>query len=171
MKRKLLWTLAAGLLLFGAAAAWMLGPALLPTKHVEAGLAVGQKAPVAMALRDAAGKETTLASGMQAKGAVVLLVRSADWCPFCKAQLIRTQGIAAEVGRLGYGLAAVSYDDPAKLARFAGDKGPHGSRRSARLDPDPRPGRDGQGQICGRRLPLAANGRAGAGDDQGGWVN
>jgi peroxiredoxin len=83
------------------------------------GLALGAKAPIALALRDGRGKPTTLAAQMGPKGIVVVLVRSADWCPYCKAQLIGLNGINAKITGMGYLLASVSYDKPAKLAGFA----------------------------------------------------
>jgi peroxiredoxin len=87
------------------------------------GIAMGAKAPVGLALRDASGKPTTLAARMGAKGIVVVMVRSADWCPYCKAQLIGLNGINAKIKAMGYSLASVSYDKPAKLAGFASAKG------------------------------------------------
>jgi peroxiredoxin len=87
------------------------------------GIAMGAKAPVTLALRDAAGKPTTLAARIGAKGIVVVMVRSADWCPYCKAQLIGLNGINAKIKAMGYSLASVSYDKPAKLAGFASAKG------------------------------------------------
>jgi peroxiredoxin len=110
-------------LVIGGAAAWMLGPALLPPKNVDAGIAVGTKAPVDMELLDGAGKSSSLAANMGEKGIVLFLVRSADWCPFCKAQLMRTEDIREAVAKKGYALVSVSYDAPDILAQFAADEG------------------------------------------------
>ncbi|MBV1918375.1 MAG: peroxiredoxin family protein [Sphingomonadaceae bacterium] len=106
-----------------AAAIWMLGPALLPPKPVDTGIAVGKKAPIEMALQDSKAAPTTLGAQMGENGMVLFLVRSADWCVFCKAQLARTQDIHAAVSEKGFSLAALSYDDPATLATFAGENG------------------------------------------------
>ena len=93
----------------------MSGPAIA----AGPGIAVGMKAPIALALRDSAGAPTSLARHMGAKGVVVVLVRSADWCPFCKAQLIGLNEVRAELAQQGFGLVSVSYDAPATLTGFA----------------------------------------------------
>ena len=89
-KKIALYTLGGIALLFAIAAAWMLGPALLPPKPIEVGIEVGAQAPLEMELKDREGAPASLASSMGEKGMVLFLVRSADWCPFCKAQLART---------------------------------------------------------------------------------
>ena len=122
-KRIALTILGALVLVVGGAAAWMLGPALLPPKSIEVGIALGAKAPIAMPLRDSAGQPTSLAQKMGPNGMVLFLVRSADWCPFCKAQLIRTNTIRSAVASQGYALASLSYDKPDTLAGFAATKG------------------------------------------------
>ena len=102
-------------------AIWMLGPALLPPKPIDAGIAVGDKVPIEMPLKDSEGKATTLGQQMGDAGMVLLFVRSADWCPFCKAQLARTEEISGQVSAKAFSLAGLSYDDPGKLAQFAGE--------------------------------------------------
>jgi len=110
------------LVIIGSAAVWQLGPALFPPKSIEAGITLNTKAPVDMPLRNSAGQPTSLAQIMGEKGAVLVLVRSADWCPFCKSQLIRTNEIEADVAGRGYALASLSYDAPEILAAFAETK-------------------------------------------------
>ncbi len=122
-KRMAFSVLGATLLVFGAALAWMLGPALLPAKSIDVGIALNAKAPVEMGLLDSAGQPTSLAKRMGPKGIVLILVRSADWCPFCRAQLLRTNDIRAAVTGQGYALASLSYDKPETLTRFAQAKG------------------------------------------------
>ena len=51
-KRIALYLVGAVLLLVGGAAVWKLGPALLPAKRLNVGIAVGSKVPVTMALQD-----------------------------------------------------------------------------------------------------------------------
>ncbi len=92
------------------------------TAGVDAGIAVNAKAPVRLALQDSAGNETTLASQMGQNGLVLLLVRSAGWCPYCKAQLIQTVQIEEAVAQRGYALASLSYDEPDVLAGFKADR-------------------------------------------------
>ena len=123
LKKISLYSLGGLLLLVAAAAAWLLGPVMFPAKSLNVGIAVGARAPVEMALADSNGQPTTLGAQMGAQGMVVMMVRSADWCPFCKAQLLRTEKIRGAIAGQGYGLASVSYDQPEKLAAFAQAKG------------------------------------------------
>ena len=121
-KRKIAWAIGAIVLALALAAAWMLGPALLPPERVDVGIAVGETAPVDMQLADSTGSSMTLASSMGEKGMVVFFVRSADWCPFCKPQLIRTKEIAARIEAMGYSVAGLSYDQPPQLAVFKAEE-------------------------------------------------
>ena len=123
MKRKIGYVVGGFLLLILGAAAYMLGPALLPPKSINVGIALNAKAPVTMPLQDSAGLATSLAEKMGPKGLVLVMVRSADWCPFCKAQLIRTNDIRAQITAQGYAIASLSYDKPETLAGFAKAKG------------------------------------------------
>lgn len=52
------------------------------------------------------------------KGLVLFFVRSADWCPFCKIQILDLDKRAGEFTELGYNVATVSYDAPEKLKNF-----------------------------------------------------
>ena len=67
---------------------------------------------------DQTGKPRALADLMGKNGLVLLFFRSADWCPFCQAQLIDVNGGAAEIEKRGYHIAALSYDSPDTLATF-----------------------------------------------------
>lgn len=118
-KRKLVIAFGVVLLLVGGAAAWMLGPALLPAEDIAAGVPKGGKVPLDMPLTDSAGRQTTLARQMGPKGMVLYFVRSADWCPFCKMQLARTKEIRPAIAAKGLTIASISYDKPEILAEFA----------------------------------------------------
>lgn len=74
-------------------------------------------------LPDQHGKPRTLASLAGPKGTMLVFFRSADWCPYCKTQLVELQRNLAVITREGYGLAAVSYDPPATLRAFADTHG------------------------------------------------
>lgn len=119
LKRTIGYIMGGLALLVALVAAWFLGPALLPARHIEVGIAKGAKAPVEMALMNHKSEPVALAQGMGEKGMVLLLVRSADWCPFCKAQLSRSKEIQAPLAALGYSLAGLSYDKPPLLAAFS----------------------------------------------------
>jgi peroxiredoxin len=84
----------------------------------DLGPPVGTKAPDIGTRLDQTGKPRTLADLMSKNGLVLLFFRSADWCPFCKAQLIDVNGGVAEIEKRGYGVAALSYDSPEILAAF-----------------------------------------------------
>jgi peroxiredoxin len=87
------------------------------------GIAVGAIVPVAQPLKDSQGKPTAIAKQMGKKGMVLVLVRSAAWCPFCKAQMIGLKDAQAAIAQRGYSLATLSYDAPATLASFGAAKG------------------------------------------------
>jgi peroxiredoxin len=106
----------------------------LHTKSVEAdkavaelaetpaiGLADGVQAP-AVALVDTSGAQQTFETLAGTKGTVVAFVRSADWCPFCKKQLIDLEAAAAPLAAAGWTLVAVSYDPVETLAGYKADK-------------------------------------------------
>lgn len=117
--RKILTAVGALVVVALGALAWHIWPAFSPPQHIEVGTPLGEKVPIDMPLRDASGADTTLSGIMGEKGAVLVLVRSADWCPFCKVQLSEHAGIAPELEARGYTLASLSYDEPEKLADFA----------------------------------------------------
>jgi peroxiredoxin len=83
------------------------------------GLNIGQKAP-AFSARDQFGGEQTFDSLKGSKGTVLLFYRSADWCPYCKGQLIQLQAAKARFEKQGIKLAGVSYDSVDILKFFAG---------------------------------------------------
>jgi len=76
-------------------------------------------------LPDQDGKTHTLKSLLGAKGAVVLVFRSADWCPYCKAQLMDLEKHQDDFHKLELNVAALSYDSPAVLHHFAERKNVH----------------------------------------------
>lgn len=114
--------LAAIFVLLALAAAWKLGPALAPPTHVEVGIAVGEMAPVEIGLLDSAEHDTDLGELLGEQGTVLILTRSVDWCPFCKAQLMETNMISGEIADRGYTLVGLSYDPPSSLNQFITDE-------------------------------------------------
>ena len=79
---------------------------------------VGQIVPD-FRLSDQNGKVWTRASIMGRNGALLLFYRSADWCPYCKTQLVDLQSRVEELRAQGLGVAAISYDPIDVLADFA----------------------------------------------------
>ena len=117
--RKAIWGLGIVLLACAGLAAWHLWPAFYPPEHIEVGTSVGDQVPIRQALKNAQGETVTLESISGASGTVLVMVRSADWCPFCKVQLADHADIGEELAAKGYTLASLSYDEPEKLAEFS----------------------------------------------------
>jgi peroxiredoxin len=84
----------------------------------DLGLAVGTTAPDIGTRLDQTGKPHELADLMGRNGLVLFFFRSADWCPYCQAQLIDINGGAAEIKKRGYHIAGLSYDTPQILQAF-----------------------------------------------------
>jgi len=80
---------------------------------------VGKAFPHALAAPDQNGKPQTLRSIMGPRGVAVLFVRSADWCPFCKGQLVDANRHLAKFRDLGINIASVSVDAVPEIAAFA----------------------------------------------------
>jgi len=88
---------------------------------VDTGLDVGTQIPQLTVL-DQFGDKQQLSNIMREKGAIILLFRSADWCPFCKKHLLELNDQADNFIKKGYGLTAISYDSPKILRKFAQQK-------------------------------------------------
>jgi peroxiredoxin len=84
----------------------------------EVGLRAGEKAPEFSA-RDQFGKTQTLDTLRGSKGTVLLFYRSADWCPYCKGQLIQLQAAKDRFEKQGIKLAGISYDSVEILKYFS----------------------------------------------------
>ncbi|MGQ0531847.1 MAG: peroxiredoxin family protein [Caulobacteraceae bacterium] len=90
-------------------------PAMAQTHNF--GPAVGATVP-AIEAQDEAGARRSLSSLAGQNGLVLLVTRSADWCPFCQAQLVGLEGIRAQIEQRGWKLAAITTDTVEELARF-----------------------------------------------------
>jgi peroxiredoxin len=82
------------------------------------GLRTGEPAPDFSA-PDQFGKTQTLQSLRGRNGTILLFYRSADWCPYCKGQLIQLQAAKARFEKEGISLAGVSYDSVQILKFFS----------------------------------------------------
>jgi peroxiredoxin len=74
-------------------------------------------------LADQQGKKRTLQSVMGPKGAMIVFYRSADWCPYCKTQLLELQSQYDTLRKDGLGLVGISYDSQEILAAFSRQHG------------------------------------------------
>jgi peroxiredoxin len=84
----------------------------------ELGPAIGARAP-AFSVTRVDGKTAKLANIVGKKGVTLVLFRSADWCPYCKAQLKDLNTVAADMTAKGWPIVAVSYDPAKTLKDFA----------------------------------------------------
>jgi peroxiredoxin len=64
---------------------------------------------------DQNGNIQTLDSLSGEAGLVLVISRSFDWCPFCKAQLKSLVEVSEEFRELGFGIATLTYDPPDML--------------------------------------------------------
>lgn len=97
--------------------------AMMTTPALAGEIQTGAAMPSGFAAVDAQGKTRTLASVAGRKGTVLVLFRSAKWCPFCQAQLKSLTEIEAALAARGYSVVGLSYDPPATLAGFAAKAG------------------------------------------------
>lgn len=84
---------------------------------VQIGPTVGEAAPELAAITSA-GDAATLASLSGENGLALVFVRSADWCPFCKGQMMDLEAAISPLGDAGWNVATISYDPVETLADF-----------------------------------------------------
>jgi peroxiredoxin len=90
--------------------------------YAQTGPEVGSAIPPFEA-KDQNGQTQSLKSIAGPKGALLVFHRSADWCPFCKMQLVELQRDLPRLKAEGIGLAAISYDSVEILKSFAARRG------------------------------------------------
>ena len=92
---------------------------LSPANSAEdLGPAIGTTAPDIGPRLDQLGKPHQLTELMGRNGLVLFFFRSADWCPFCQAQLVDINTGVSEIEKRGYRVAGLSYDSPEILEAF-----------------------------------------------------
>jgi len=89
--------------------------------NIEVGPELGKLAPP-ITVMNTLKKPETIEKLSGDKGLIILFFRSADWCPFCKRHLLELNDHADQFRKLGYGLAAISYDNTAILKEFSEHK-------------------------------------------------
>jgi peroxiredoxin len=80
-------------------------------------LMLGNKIP-SLSGTDQFGEERNFENLKGPNGLVILFFRSADWCPYCKGQLLSLQRATAHFKEKGIGLVGVSYDSQDILKFF-----------------------------------------------------
>ena len=91
---------------------------LLAAEPEKPGLPVGQTAPL-FALKDQNGKEIALESLLKKGPVAVVFHRSADWCLYCKLQIVQLQRNLKEIEASGGQIVGISYDSGETLKGFA----------------------------------------------------
>jgi peroxiredoxin len=90
----------------------------VPAVSAQDKVGVGDTAP-ALSLSNQDGVQMSLETLTGEKGLVVAFVRSLDWCPYCKSQVMELAKNAQQIEEHGYNVAIVCYDSPETLKTFA----------------------------------------------------
>jgi len=85
----------------------------------DPGPAVGDRFPDELAAPDQYGEIQAIDRLMGEHGLAVFFVRSADWCPFCKAQLADVNTRVPEFAALGINVVSVSVDEVREIRMFS----------------------------------------------------
>jgi len=86
--------------------------------NAKSGPAVGSPLPAFEAM-DAEGKKQTFETLKGPKGLVLAFQRSADWCPYCKTQLVDLNSKLEDFRKKGMNVVSLTYDSAAVLQNFA----------------------------------------------------
>lgn len=84
----------------------------------DAGLKIGQTVPFRVKVGTRSGK-ATLEQLLKDGPAVLLFIRSVEWCTDCQAQLKRVNEIVGELDQKGFNVFAISYDKRDQLQRYS----------------------------------------------------
>lgn len=84
----------------------------------SAGLPLNSKVPE-LSVIDIQGTSPTIAELSGENGLIIILFRSADWCPFCKKHLLEVNDWSGKLEKLGYQTVGISYDSTQILKEFS----------------------------------------------------
>lgn len=87
--------------------------------HENWGPEIGSAMPDGLQILTHEGKSVDLHDLVGKNGLALAFVRSADWCPFCKKQMIQLNERQADFAERGIALAVLSYDSVDILKEFA----------------------------------------------------
>jgi len=79
---------------------------------------VGENIPHSLKAKDSEGQSKSFESVKGENGAVLIFLRSADWCPYCQAQLLNLAQEGSQIEDLGYHIVIISYDTVPVLKNF-----------------------------------------------------
>ena len=85
---------------------------------IDVGPSLGKQAPAITAI-NTLQQPVNIKQLSGEQGLIILFFRSANWCPFCKKHILELNDLAERFTKLGYGLAAISYDHTDILKKFA----------------------------------------------------
>jgi peroxiredoxin len=88
----------------------------------DPGPQIGQAFAHSLSAPDQTGKTRTVTDLLGTNGLAVFFVRSADWCPFCKGQLVDANRHLQEFRSLGINLVSVSVDEVGPIAAFSAEQ-------------------------------------------------
>jgi len=97
---------------------FMVPPLTAQTAPSIPGIAVGETIP-AIETVNQSGHRQSFDSLKGKHGLLLLFSRSADWCPYCKMQLIQLQMAKARFEDKGIRVASITYDSEAILKEFS----------------------------------------------------
>ncbi len=109
-------------LLAGLALAVLVLPTAVGGAEEIPGPAVDTPFPHPLRATDQHGNPQTLSSLMGEKGVALFFVRSADWCRFCKSQLVDVNEHLPEFRELGISVVSISVDEVGLTATFASNE-------------------------------------------------
>ncbi len=84
---------------------------------------VGDKITAVFSAVNVAGEPVDYDDIKGKKGTVIVFVRSADWCGYCKEQLRDWSDNGTPLVDAGYNVVSVSYDSPETLMKFKNEAG------------------------------------------------
>ena len=102
-----------------AAVSLLAATSVVADHHAGWGPELGSSIPAGIALMTQAGKAVDFNELITDKGVAIAFVRSADWCPFCKRQIIDLNKSLDEFEKRGVRLVALSYDSVDILKVFS----------------------------------------------------
>ena len=105
-------------ILFFLALTFMTFNVIAEQPPIDTGPELGSKLPPVF-VADQFGDKQNLNNAMRENGAVVVVFRSADWCPFCKRYLLELNEVVDQFKQKGYGVVGISYDSTQTLRKFS----------------------------------------------------